>query len=375
MHTNFNEAILQKMRSSCTDADAFIEEVGEHYQKFTGNKLNFEQLCKTRDIEKGNPAGTAYKMFFDLYNGYRDKMDTEKAFYRLSTLGIIEDYTVNFSANTFTLFGIKKTDKQYKDCLKQYLLKYYSEKSTNAKLKGFNLILEDTAIRKSLTFLVRFVYNEIQKKRQLAIHDMKTACRLGLEKGSIELKNFIDLYFNSKYARSGYSYHNEEGKEVIASLPDLTNNGKEDDIKWVWQFMEIVEEDPKAGQIDNIKHLRGACARMLSNQPDSYTLLLLNAFTLYMLEYKNPRFLQEAEGFLQEAFSNISEKEVSINDKKLEKIFIEFTDKLFEKNQELEHYMQKHGFAFDFNSIMIKRLIKPIKLATKTLRSLNEILN
>jgi hypothetical protein len=39
-------------------------------------------------------------------------MDTEKAIYRLSTLGIIDDYTVNFSSNTFTLFGKKKTEKE-----------------------------------------------------------------------------------------------------------------------------------------------------------------------------------------------------------------------------------------------------------------------
>ncbi len=374
VHNNFNEATVQKIRAGCTDADAFIEEAEEHYQKYTGNKLNFEQVCKQRDVSRGNPAGTAYRMFLELYNGYRDKMDTEKAIYRLSTLGIIDDYTVNFSANTFTLSGVKKTNNQYNDCLKQYLLKYYSEKSTTAKLKGLNTIDEDTTIRKCLTFLVRFVYSEIQKKRQLAIHDMKTACRLGLEKGSIELKNFIDLYFNSKYARSGYSYTNDAGKEINASLPDLTNYGKEDDLKWVWQFMEIVEEDPKAGQIDNIKHLRGACARMLSNQPDSYTLLLLNAFTLYMLEYKNPRFLHEAEGLLQEAFSNISDKESGINDKKLEKIFDEFVERLKERNLELEQYMDKHGFVFDFSSIMIKRLIKPIKLVSSTLRSLNQIL-
>lgn len=375
VHNNFNEATVQKIRAGCTDADAFIEEVEDHYLKFTGSKLNFEQLCKQRDVAKGNPPGTAFRMFFDLYNGYRDKMDTEKAIYRLSTLGIIDDYTVNFSANTFALFGVRKTDKQYKDCLKEYLLKYYSEKSTTVKLKGLNTIDEDTAIRKCLHFLVRFVYNEIQKKRQLAIHDMKTACRLGLEKGSIELKNFIDLYFNSKYARSGYSYTNEEGKEINASLPDLTNYGKEDDLKWVWQFMEIVEQDPKAGQIDNIKHLRGACARMLSNQPDSYTLLLLNAFTLYMLEYKNPKFLLEAEGLMQDAFSNISDKELGISDKKLEKIFDDFVAKLKEKNLELDHYLQKYDFVFDFSSIMIKRLLKPIKLASSTLRSLNQILD
>lgn len=376
VHPSFTEQIVQRMRANCTEAESFIEEVCDNYERFThGQELDFETFCNSRDLSKGNPTGTAYKMFMALYNGYRDKMDTEKAIYRLSTLGIIDDYTVNFSSNTFTLKGRKKTAKEYRENLHRYLLKYYSEKTSKAKLRKLDKIDEPTPIRKALYFLVNFVYSEIQKKRQLAIHDMKTACRLGLEKGSVELKDYIDLYFNSKYARAGYSYFNEKGKEVNASLPDLTDNGKNEDLKWVWLFVEIVEEDPKAGQIDNIKHLRGACTRMLNNQPDSYTLLLLNAFTLYMLEYKNPRYLQEAENLLLNAFSSMQEKESNWSDIKLESVYNEFTEKLIDKNGELEHFMELNGFSFDFDSIMIKRLLNPLQKANTTLRNLNKILN
>jgi len=376
VHSSFNEQIVQRMRANCTEAEAFIEEVCENYERFThGQELDFETFCINRDLSKGNPKGTAYKMFMALYNGYRDKMDTEKAIYRLSTLGIIDDYTVNFSSNTFTLKGTKKGANEYRVNLHNYLLKYYSEKTTKAKLRNLDKIDEPTPIRMALYFLVNFVYSEIQKKRQLAIHDMKTACRHGIEKGSVELKNYIDLYFNSKYARAGYSYFSEKGKEVNASLPDLTDNGKNEDLKWVWLFMEIVEEDPKAGQIDNIKHLRGACTRMLNIQPDSYTLLLLNAFTLYMLEYKNPRYLQEAQNLLLNAFSSIQEKESNWSDKKLEELYTEFTEKLIDKNGELIGFMELNGFNFDFDSIMIKRLLNPLQKANTTLRNLNKILN
>lgn len=376
VHSNFNETIVHRMRANCTEAVAFIDEVCDNYQKFTyGQELDFEELCTRRDITKGNIKGTAFKGFMALFNGYRDKMDTEKAIYRLSTIGIIDDYTVNFSANTFTLHGKKKTDKEYKDNLRSYLLKYYSEKTTKARLKDIEAIDESTPIRKYLSFLINFVYKEIQKKRQLAIQDMKTACRLGLEKGSVELKDFIDLYFNSKYARSGYSYFNERGIEVNASLPDLTDNARNDDLKWVWLFIEIVEEDPKAGQIDNLKHLRGACTRMLNNQPDSYTLLLLNAFALYMLEYKNQRYLAEAEALLIQAFSNMQEKEPDWSDQKLEQIFNKFIALLMDKNNELEAYMNKYGFSFDFDSVMISRFLKIVQKTNYTLKSLNNILN
>lgn len=376
IHNSFTEKVVQKMRTNCTDAEAFIEEVCDNYQKFTGGRiLDFESFCNTRDKTRGNPTGTAFKMFMALYNGYRDKMDTEKAIYRLSTIGIIDDYTVNFSSQTFTLKGHKKNEKEYKESLKGYLLKYYSEKTTRVRLKRLDEISEPSLIRKSLNFLVNFVYNEIQKKRRLAILDMRTACRIGLEKKNVEFKDYLDLYFNSKYARSGYSYFNVNGKEVDASLSDLTDNAKNENLKLVWFFMDVVDEDPKAGQIDNIKHLRGACTRMLNNQPDSYTLLLLQAFTLYMLEYKNERYLQEAEELLLHAFSSIQEKETHWNNRQLEDSFATFTAKLKDKNNELEVYMDKYGFAFDFESIMISKLLIPIKKANNTLKAINKILN
>lgn len=376
VHPFFNEKTVQMMRSNCTDAEAFIEEVCIKYENFTrGNKLDFESICAQRDKAKNNPIGTAFRMFMALYNGYRDKMDTEKAIYRLSTLGTIDDYTVNFSSQTFTLSGRKKTAAEYNKNLLNYLLKYYSEKTAKTKLLALDNIDEPTAIRKALNFLVNFVYNEIQKKRRFAIHDMKNACRIGLENGAVELKEYIDLYFNSKYARTGYSYTNELGVEVNASLPEITDNGKNDDLDWVWLFMDIVDEDPKAGQIDNIKHLRGACTRMLNNQPESYTLLLLSAFTLYMLEYKNPRFLREAEDILFNAFTSIQEKEPLWSDKKIEKVYNKFKELMRDKNGELESFMEMYGFSFDYDAIMIKRLLEPLKTANSNLSKLNKILN
>jgi len=371
----FNEALVQKMRANCTDATAFIEEVCENYQKFTGKELEFELFCSDRDAQRGAAKGTAYSKFMALYNGYRDKLDTEKAIYRLSTLGIIDDYTVNFSTSTFNLIGKKKPENEYKEILRKYLCKYDSAKTADIRLKALTKIDEPTQIRKYLNFLVNFVYNQIQKKRSLAMVDMKFACRLGLEKGSVELKDYIDLYFNSKYARSGYSFLNDKGKVILASLPDLTEHGKNEDLKLVWKFIEYVEEDPKGSQIDNIKHLRGACTRMLNNQPDSYTLLLLNAFTLYMLEFKNPRYLQDAENLILHAFSQMEEKETNINEKKLEQIYNQFVELMMYKNLELETQMKKHGFEFDFDSIKIKRYLQPLKSAKETLVKLNEILN
>lgn len=371
VHKRFDEQTIQRMRASSTEAEFFIEEVCENYKRFTGVKeFDFKEHCRKRDINKGNPNGTAFNSFINIYNGYRDKIDTERAIFRLSTLGIIDDYTVNFLSNTFTIKIVKKEDTEYIENLKKHLLKYYSVKTTEAKLKKLEGIDEPTTIRKTLSFLVNFVYNEIRKKRLLALKDMQTACRIGLEKGSVELKDYIDLYFNSKYARTGYSYTDENGEDVSASLADITDNGKNDSIKWVWDFMKIVDEDPKAGQIDNIKHLRGACTRMLNNQPDNYTLLLLNAFSIYMLEYKNHKYLDEANNLVLDALINIIEKENDIGGDEIYNIYNEFIRNIIDKNEELEKHLKAKDNSISNLSDLIK-LIKPLGHLNSLLSDIN----
>jgi ATP-dependent DNA helicase RecQ len=368
------------MKRNSTDANAFIDQIEDGYRRYTnGYEIDFTQHCLKRDKEKGNPAGTAKRRFMELYNGYRDKMDTEKAIYRLSTLGVIDDYTVNFSSGTFTLHGKKKENSEYYENLKDYLLKYYSEKTTDARLKKLNQINESTPIRQYLNFLVYFVYENIRAKRQQAIKDMKGACRETLNKGEegpVWLKEFIDLYFNSKYARAGYVYADPKGNEVLASLTDLTENGKKDELDFVWFFMNVMDEDHSGGsQIDNIKHLRGACTRMSTSILEPmFCIEMLHSFTLYMLEFRSKRFLEEAESHLLEGFTIFQEKYPGLDEGSLRKIFDRFVKEVKDRNPLLQSYLDLFKMEFDFDSIMIKKYLATLQTATKTLKNLNLIL-
>lgn len=377
---NFNEQIVKKMRASCNDADAFIDQVCENYKRFNnGQELNFEKLCLNRDSSKGNPYGTAIIRFIEIYNGYRDKADTEKAIYRLSTLGVIDDYTVNFTSNTFNLTGRKKNESEYTNNLRKYLLKYYSEKTTEDMMLNLQTYNDDSSIKRDLEFLISFVYKNIKNKRQQSMRDMKTACLDALDKreeGSLWLKDYINLYFNSKYARSGYNYY-QDGKIVNASLSDITNNGKDDNFEFVWFFINVMKEDMSGGsEIDNFKHLRGACTRMLSSISEpSFSIKLLNAFSLYMLEYRRERYLLEAETLIFDAFYILQEKQPNYSDNTLKNLYKLFVDKILENNPQLTKFMKEFGLEFDFDSILIGRILKPLTNINKNLSQLNNKLN
>ena len=235
-----------------------------------------------------------------------DKQDTEKAIYRLSTIGVIDDYTVDYNAKTFTLYSIKKTKDEYTLHLKNYIRQYYSETRTNQEIQNFEKTLTRTGspLKSLLNYLVDFVYREIEKKRRLAIDVMKEACYKGLEEnGSQKFSEFLDMYFNSKYARPDYTV---DGRNK--SLSDRTSQGVEQNIDWVWEFMEIVNIDKSGGQINNLKHLRGACTRLLVTAPDNFTLLLLRAFSLFILEIDNPnpKLLDEGKSDLVKGFGLLS---------------------------------------------------------------------
>ena len=98
-----------------------------------------------------------------------------------------------------------------------------------------------------------------------------------------ELKEFIYLYFNSKYARQNYSYNSRtNGKEVSASL--LTDVSEKDfNFKIVWKYIEAVNEDRSGSQIDNSKHLRGATILLLRDNLDNGALHLLKSFSLFVI--------------------------------------------------------------------------------------------
>lgn len=248
----------------------------------------------------------------NLYYKLRDKSDTEKAIYRLTTIGIIDDYSVDFNSATFLIKGRKHSDETYIENLRKYIHRYYSEKRTEIEIQNLKNRKGNSTIQKCLNYLVDFVYREVEAKRFQAIDAMRQACDIGVNQGNVSFKEFVDLYFHSKYARSGYEVDGES-----ASLLDIVY-GKDADIEVVWKFIELIGYDPSGSQIDNLKHLRGACIRILISQPDDACLLLLKAFSEFVLELNrrvpSEKTLSDArdsfiKGFIQFREGSLSDSE------------------------------------------------------------------
>jgi hypothetical protein len=272
----------------------------ENYLKKVKEKLNIEIEANEVDLEP------LQKLFYSP----RNKPDTDKAIFRLTSIGIIDDYTVDYNKKCYKARILKKTDEEYIEHLKVFMRKYYSTNRVESEIEKINEVKGNSTLKKCLSFLTNFVYKEIESKRLRSIEDMILACEIGMgDNGNEELKDFIHLYFNSKYAKEN---HEIDGENF--SLTIDTDNAKEYSFEILWKYIKASTIDPSGAQIDNTKHLRGATLRLLRTEPNNGALLLLKAYSLFVLGIgHNKNIQQEAKESLTLGFKLFREKDRNLS--------------------------------------------------------------
>lgn len=190
-----------------------------------------------------------------LFSRVRTESDTQKAVYRLSIVGAIREYSIDYSSKTLQAVLIVHPPEYYVQQLQDYIRRYTSQEETLRvpdrvqKQKGSSLL------QKCLGFLVEFVYERIAKRRLEAISVMETAVRAGISGGSAAFAQYVNTYFDSRMT------------------PELRKHIRDYTLDVVWNFMALTR-----GEVDGMNHLRGACDRLLVENPDNGALLLLRAF-------------------------------------------------------------------------------------------------
>lgn len=225
-----------------------------------------------------------------------DSIDISKAIYRMSCIGLIEDFTQDYIRKKYRIVSKRKPGGAYYEGLNRFLLRYYNEDRAGLELekaKQFN-IKEDLTypvkneIYRCLAYLTEFVYKKISEKRKRAIDDMRSFCIAGMDESkdwkvrNEELKDFIYYYFNSKYAKDDYVAVN--GEPYCLTID--TERGKVSSSYILLKYMKVIDDDLVGVgiPIDNVKHLQGAVRLIRRSLTDSNPALsLLNAFCLFFL--------------------------------------------------------------------------------------------
>jgi superfamily II DNA/RNA helicase len=248
----------------------------------------------------------------------RNKDDTAKAIYRLTSINIIDTYTIEYQQQVYKIKLSRKTDKQYFDNY-QALVERYTSKEEARKLReecenDFNENENATIISKCLEHLTNFIYEKIADKRKRAIDDMVGLCDETIVvadpiEQSKKIKENIYYYFNAKYSRGGNLAQTETGETVDADLnKDFVNDLPIEET--IWKYIErIIDFDDNGAIVNNIKHLRGATMRMLRGTSGAPQFNILKSYSLYLLSPNSPQLVKEAIEELKIGINSWSELE------------------------------------------------------------------
>ena len=227
----------------------------------------------------------------------------EKAIYRMCCVGIIDDYTRDYQNQEFRIVTKRKSDEEYFNHLKIFLMRYYTEDRAELEMQKAFSYKGSNPMQKCLGYITEFVYNKIATKRERAIQDIETFCGQAVNsptdwlETNEDLKDFIYYYFNSKYAREDYVTENGEPY----SLTIDTEHGKKSSYDILFKYLNVVDDDvvgSSGSPKDNIKHLQGAIRLIRRSLTDTNPALdLLNVFCLLYLNIQdNDNLKQELHG-------------------------------------------------------------------------------
>ena len=314
-------ATSNNWRPISLDAFDAIVKNGKTYkplEKINSFRDLLKEICeKTNDLNwcqetswKDDSIVTFWEPLKRAFCRRRDNADTDKAIYRMCCIGLVEDVTIKYldlvnKKHIYTLKIRKRPNGTYFSHLQYFFEKYYSINQATRKVAQAMNVRKVNESDKCLDYLADFVYENLAVKRRRAIEDMREACIDGIRNGDEWLKQFIHLYFNSKYARDEYTING-----VNYSLKqDIKKNLS---IALILKYIRVMDMDSPP-VMDNVKHLYGAVLIILRAQakddPANAILFLLRSYCLAFLGIgNNPTLIEEFKtGYFTEGFEKIIE--------------------------------------------------------------------
>ena len=234
------------------DEDDVTRALFFHKNAFRGvqeDMRNVDSLIK--ELEGVSESGVKEIKFDD-----ESRLPKEKAIHRLLTIGVVSDYTVQFSAGTFgvRMSGIGK--EEIVDHLYRYVAAYQrgQAKIVAHRMSRFHDDPHDDFVRSCMKELIRFVYEVIERSRRQALSEMLAVCEHAHDDLAMR-KRILEYLGTSAFT------------EAIDEVLDADNGG----LEVVLDLAESVRSALDAGQ------LRGESGRALESYPDHTGLRLLRA--------------------------------------------------------------------------------------------------
>ncbi len=299
-----------------------------------------------------------------VYNRDRNAANTGRLIYRMHSMGLLTDYTIDYKKNSLHHCKFQKYDsiEPYIEHIETYLRRYLSENSTVAKIADLKTRLTKETlidnILECLYFLAEFAYEEIAGKRKRATDEIEKLMNESVGTTDFfeqnkHIKEEIFYYFNAKYARRGFKI---DGNlfSLLEDYDSYRSNQMQPDVV-LDKYLKVV--GLQGAEQNNYKHLMGSCRKILRSLSESdlkkdWVLHLLRAFAMYAVN--NLSYISEANEELELGFQNL------FGDRDYHKANFQSINLIFESYfEQLKENIAPNSPTFkDINLIQIKLMLE-----------------
>ncbi len=341
-------AFLQKNVSQAFTTDA-IENIYKTTNTFEDfyhelNELNLIGIKTSKINVKQEVEKRYYKI--------RTKAETFTSIYRLSKLGVIEDFTIDPVEYRFELKIKKKSPEIYllnqNNIVKQFILQ-----DKYLEIKNRNTELNKNTIKNALQAHVNYIYDYILPERIKSVNILmqnleKLANSEHKTNSNHNLNEYFSNYFTARYSNTEFS--------AIENVVPLSNENQ--------NFKTINDYIFNIGYYtDNWLHLKKSTNFIAENYPKNYISLLLNAFAELMSGTEDEKVIDTALNQISRGFIRMRQKENFEYDQYLNEIK-SFLDYLYDNRSDLKEkyepvmWLRMHAvWMHDFNKKFLKKVV------------------
>lgn len=247
------EAVHERMKSVTWDnSDDVTRALWFHTNAFVGADADFAHLSAMIDEIGDLTHARQFAVQFTDDN----RLVRERAIHRLLTVGVVADYTVDYSKARFSIRVAGCTNEHIVDCLYRYIAAYQRGLARTAiqRIRTKETLPIGEFARLAGRELIRFVYDVIERSRRQALSEMLALCEQCQDDATFRARLLAYL------GTSGFT----QRIELILESQDGGLSG-------ALAILEDVRSALDASQ------LRGESGRALESYPDHAALRLLRA--------------------------------------------------------------------------------------------------
>ncbi len=282
--------LLQKRLLQSFDKTISFNQIIDIYE----NSYDFSQFLKKLEWKinlKLDKYPDVIEIAREVFLKFRNFNQTLFALYRLMSVGIIDDFIIDYHNQQFTVIFTKKTDTEIINNVHKKIKAFITKNKTFEvyekipKAKGY------TIAEKAVNYYIAFVHNFIYKKRTKAFDVFwDIAVNISNSDDLKEFKSFLYNYFTARY------------------LTVLRNN-----LQYDFEFVKNILQSMDY-YIDNFKHLYKSASILLNTNPANINLLFIKGLTEIILNSDSNDKILQGISIIAEAINYLrfNEKDIDI---------------------------------------------------------------